>query len=291
MALTAAPTTLLASIPVDSRTLVSAASSRSDRPKQAAVRPIAPLQPRRRRVSIGRAAIWSWLARSEGRVPGGDHDGLIEAHIRRLEALRRAGIVERIDADHWRLPQDFESRAAAYDSVRNRQLNIRVLSTFDLESQIEAEGATWLDRRLAGRGPSDLVAAGFGRDVQQAMDRRREHLIGQGDAVSHGDGRIIYRRNLLATLEQRDVIRTGTALAASRSLPFRAAGDGETVQGVFKETVELSSGKFALVENAHEFTLVPWRPVIENRLGREVTGIVQGGSVSWQVGRKLGLSP
>ena len=227
--------------------------------------------------------------RFEGRVPGGDHDGFIDAHVRRLEALRRAGIVERIDADNWRLPQDFESRAAAYDSVRNRQLNIRVLSIFDLESQIEADGATWLDRRLVGRGPADLVAAGFGQDVQQAMDRRREHLIGQGDVTRHTDGRIFYRRNLLATLEQREVIRAGTALATSRSPPFRATGEGETVQGVFKQTVQLSSGKFALVENAHEFTLVPWRNVIEDRLGREVTGVVQGGSVSWQLGRKLGL--
>jgi type IV secretory pathway VirD2 relaxase len=228
-------------------------------------------------------------ARFEGSVPGGDHDGFIDAHVRRLEALRRAGIVERIDADHWRLPQDFESRAAVYDSARNRQLNIRVLSIFDLESQIEAEGATWLDRRLVGRAGADLVAAGFGRDVREAMDRRREHLIGQGDAVNHGDGRIFYRRNLLATREQRDVIRAGTVLAASRSLPFRVAGDGETVQGVFKQTVQLSSGKFALVENVNEFTLVPWRPVIENRLGREVMGVVQGGSVSWQFGRNRGL--
>jgi hypothetical protein len=39
-------------------------------------------------------------ARFDGRVPGGDHDGFIDAHVRRLEALRRAGIVERIDADH-----------------------------------------------------------------------------------------------------------------------------------------------------------------------------------------------
>jgi hypothetical protein len=38
-----------------------------------------------------------------------------------------------------------------------------VLSTFDLERQIEADGATWLDRRLVGRGPADLVAAGFGQ--------------------------------------------------------------------------------------------------------------------------------
>ena len=58
------------------------------------------------------------------------------------------------------------------------------------------------------------------------MDRRRECLIEQGDAIRHADSRIFYRRNLLATLEQRDVIRAGTALAASRSLPFRATGDG-----------------------------------------------------------------
>ncbi|MGQ0682913.1 DUF3363 domain-containing protein [Bradyrhizobium sp.] len=228
-------------------------------------------------------------ARFDGRVPGGDHDGFIDAHVRRLEALRRAGIVERIDADHWRLPQDFESRAAAYDATRNRQLNIRMLSTFDLERQIEADGATWLDRRLVGRGAADLVAAGFGQEVLKAMDRRREHLIEQGDAIRHADGRIFYRRNLLATLEQHDVARAGAALAASRSLPFRPCSDGETVQGVFKQTVQLSSGKFALVENAREFTLVPWRPVIESRLGREVVGTVQGGSVSWQFGRKLGL--
>ncbi|WP_374941709.1 DUF3363 domain-containing protein, partial [Escherichia coli] len=32
------------------------------------------------------------------RVPGGDYEGYVDAHVRRLEALRRAGIVERIDA-------------------------------------------------------------------------------------------------------------------------------------------------------------------------------------------------
>src|SRR5260370_39379708 len=129
-------------------------------------------------------------ARFEGRFPVGDHDGFSDAHVRRLEALRRAGIVERIDADHWRLPQDFESRAAAYDAGRNRQLNIRVLSTLDLERQIEAEGATWLDRRLVGRGPAALGAAGLGRGGQQAMDRPREHLVEPGGAIRRAAGRM-----------------------------------------------------------------------------------------------------
>ncbi|HBO7027003.1 TPA: DUF3363 domain-containing protein, partial [Pseudomonas aeruginosa] len=36
-------------------------------------------------------------------------------------------------------------------------------------------------------------------------------------------------------------------------------------------------------------TLVPWRPIIDRQLGREVAGIMQGGSVSWQLGRQRGL--
>jgi type IV secretory pathway VirD2 relaxase len=229
-------------------------------------------------------------ARFDGRVPGGDYEGFIDAHIRRLEALRRAGIAERIDADQWRIPEDFESRAAAYDAGRNRQANIRVLSVFDLEKQIGADGATWLDRRLVAGETSDLVPAGFGQQVLDTMDQRRAHLIEQGDAEHQQNGKVFYRRNLLATLREREMSRVGAELAAEKSLPFRAAADGETVSGKFTDTVQLQSGKFAIVEKAHELTLVPWRPVIDRQLGHEVMGIVQGGSVSWQLGRARGLA-
>ncbi len=83
-----------------------------------------------------------------------------------------------------------------------------------------------------------------------------------------------------------DIVSNGCAL---RALPFRAAAEGETVTGTFTGAAQLSSGKFAIVEKSHEFTLVPWRPVIDRQLGREVSGIVQGGSVSWQLGRQRGL--
>ena len=228
-------------------------------------------------------------ARFEGRVPGGDYDGYVDAHVRRMEALRRAGIVERIDADQWRIPEDFENRAAAYDAGRNRQANVRILATARLEQQIGADGATWLDRRLVSAETSDLAPAGFGREVRDAMDRRRDHHVDRGDAARQPSGSIAYRRNLLDALREREVARVGGDLAATKGLPFRAAADGETVSGKFTGTVQLSSGKFAMVEQSHEFTLVPWRPVIDRQLGREVSGIVQGGSVSWQLGRRRGL--
>lgn len=228
-------------------------------------------------------------ARFEGRVPNGDYEGFVYAHVRRLEALRRAGIAERIDGDQWRIPEDFEARAAAHDAGSNARVNIRVLSTFDLERQIGSDGATWLDRRLVGVGVSDLSSSGFGNQVHEAMARRREALIDHGDAVRQSDGRVAYRRNLIATLQEREVARAGEETAAKKALPFRAAADGEAIAGKFTGTVQLSSGKFAIVEKSHEFTLVPWRPVIDRQLGREVSGIVLGESVSWQLGRQKGL--
>ena len=228
-------------------------------------------------------------AKFEGRVPGGDYDGYVDAHVRRLEALRRAGIAERIDADQWRIPEDFESRAAAYDAGRNKQANIRVLSAVRLEQQIGADGATWLDRRLMSAETSDLAPTGFGQQVRDAIDRRRQHHIDHGDATPGPNGGTLYRRNLLATLRAREIERIGSEMAATKNLPFRAASDGETVSGKFTGTVQLSSGKFAVVEQSHEFTLVPWRPVIDRQLGKEISGIVQGGSVSWQLGRQRGL--
>jgi len=75
-------------------------------------------------------------------VPGGDYESYIQSHIRRLEALRRAGIVEQIDADHWRISGDFENRAADYDAQHRGRMSIRLLSDLDLESQIGADGST-----------------------------------------------------------------------------------------------------------------------------------------------------
>ena len=42
----------------------------------------------------------------------------------------------------------------------------------------------------------------------------------------------------------------------------------------------------ALIENSREFTLVPWRPVLERRIGQEVSGVMRGRDVSWTFGRE-----
>ena len=64
---------------------------------------------------------------------------------------------------------------------------------------------------------------------------------------------------------------------------------GDTIRGTYREAIQLASGRYALVENVQEFSLVPWRPVIERSLGREVVGLVTDGGISWQIGRDRGL--
>ena len=62
------------------------------------------------------------------------------------------------------------------------------------------------------------------------------------------------------------------------------------MRGTYRRALDLSSGRYALIENAREFTLVPWRPVLERELGREVSGIMRGRGVSWSFGRERDLS-
>ncbi|WP_235271688.1 DUF3363 domain-containing protein [Gluconobacter oxydans] len=223
------------------------------------------------------------------RIPGGDADAYVASHVRRLEALRRADIVERIEAGVWRVPGDYLDRAAAYDSARAKQLSVRVLSNLDLDAQVTADGATWLDRGLLAREPPSVVDAGFGHDVLEARRRRQETLVERGDAWHDDDGQIRYRRGLLKTLERRELERVGSEMEAARGTSFRTLAEGEAMHGTLREKIRLASGTYALVENAQEFVLVPWKPVIDRRIGQEVGGVMRAGAMDWQLGRQRGL--
>ena len=68
------------------------------------------------------------------------------------------------------------------------------------------------------------------------------------------------------------------------------AGVGETVAGVYRQRVNLSSGRFAMIDDGLGFSLVPWSPSLERHLGRHVSGIAEAGRIEWNFGRRRGLS-
>jgi len=223
------------------------------------------------------------------RIPGGDPAAFVQSHVRRLEALRRAGIVTRPNEYAWDIPRDFLQRALDYDASRSQQLGVRVLCNIDLESQISAKAATWLDRQLVTRDPTPIHDTGFGHDALDALGRRRQWLMNEGLAWKDGD-LARYRGNLLATLSRQELVEKGEELARSQGGSFHMAEDGKRISGRYSRALELVSGKYALIETpGRKFTLVPWRPVIEHELGRNITGIMHGDGISWELGRSRTL--
>lgn len=177
-----------------------------------------------------------------------------------------------------------------FDDARGqRRAALAVRSDLTIEGQVNAQGATWLDRQLIGRDPAALGKGGFGAEVQAAMAARTEHLIGEGLAERQGR-RIVFARNLLSTLRRRELDALGANLAGETGKTFNQRAAGEYVSGTYRQRFALASGRFAMIDDGMGFQLVPWSPSLEKRLGRQVSGVVRpDGSVDWSFTRKRGL--
>lgn len=178
----------------------------------------------------------------------------------------------------------------SFDVARGqRRVAIAVRSDLDLQGQIAATGATWLDRQAVARERVDFSSGGFGAEVRSAMDRRAERLLQEGLAERQGQ-RIVFSRNLIETLRRRELDAIGGKLAAETGLPFNRAAGGEYVSGTYRQRLALASGRFAMIDDGLGFQLVPWSPSLEKNLGRHVSGVARGdGGVDWSFGRKRGL--
>jgi type IV secretory pathway VirD2 relaxase len=217
-----------------------------------------------------------------------------EAHVRRLEAIRRiVGGVERQPDGTWLIGTDHLDRVAEYERARTRTapVVIQVLSAWSLEQQVSADGATWLDRELVSPAPTPIRDAGFGRDARRAMETRRQWLIQEKLAHEEGD-RVVYRSNLLAILRRRELARVAAQLSKELGLKYVELREGQEISGIYRRRVDLATGNFALVHCDPHFTLAPWRPFIESHVGRNLTCTLGAERVSWDIGqsRKRGIT-
>ncbi len=175
------------------------------------------------------------------------------------------------------------------DAQGQRRVAIAVRSDLDIDRQITATGATWLDRQNIAREPAALSEGGFGAAVRDAMDRRADHLVGQGFGERHGQ-RVTFNRGLIDTLRRREIEAVGDKLATETGRPFNRAGSGEYVAGTYRQRLALASGRFAMLDDGLGFQLVPWSPSLEKQLGKHVSGVARDdGGVDWSFGRKRGL--
>jgi type IV secretory pathway VirD2 relaxase len=215
----------------------------------------------------------------------------VEAHFRRLEAVRRGGVaVERFTNREWSVPADYLDQALKHEQrvARASPVRIQLLATQALEQEAVAYAPSWLDRHLRGQESVEIANHGYGAEVRNAMYRRQQWLLEQQLAEQRGD-EVLYRSDMDHRLRRAELRAMAARLSKELGLDFAEPEAGERISGIVRSRVNLNSGSFAVVQNSREFTLVPWRPVLERRLGREVSGIVRSsGSISWTFGRERG---
>src|SRR5258708_26337338 len=130
----------------------------------------------------------------------------------------------------------------------------------NLEALPNATGASWLDRQLVAKGPEPIAPMGLGAEVGSALRARRQWLLEQGLAREQ-EGRFVYARNLLQTLERRELAEIGARIAGETGVGYSETKPGDRLSGTYRRTLTLNSGRVALIERAQEFSRVPWRPV------------------------------
>ena len=167
--------------------------------------------------------------------------------------------------------------------------------SFDERARLFAlPASSWADYDEAlispggGVFPRAAKSISLSPEVRTALAQRSERLVDCGLARRR-QGQAIFARDLLDTLTRRELADAATQIARQTGLAYRPVEEGDHVSGIYRRRVDLASGRFALIEDGHQFLLVPWRPIVDRQLGREVSGVLRGGSISWNLGRERGL--
>lgn len=150
------------------------------------------------------------------------------------------------------------------------------------------------DGRGAGSGRRVVVKARIVTLAGKGAAGAAAHLrYLQRDGTTRGGERgTLYGANedMVATLERCDLARIGAQLSRELGVAYVEPQSGERIEERLVKPLSVGDVKFALIQKAREFTLVPWRPTLEKQVGKEVAGIMRGtGSISWTVGRSRGL--
>jgi hypothetical protein len=218
---------------------------------------------------------------------------LLAANVRRLEVMRRMGLIERSRGGVFNVGAHHLSTALAFEErlVRRAPFAAQAVSYWSLSEQVEALGPTQLDRVLTGEAHGPAGEGPVARDFQQALQQRRLFLIEQGWL---GQEDRLLSRNALERMASAETRSLADDLSHDLGKPVLTVRMN-MVHGVYARRIDLAQGRMALIVGERQAHLVPWRPALERFGGRMVEGVMRGQGLSWSLarslGREIGLPP
>tara|TARA_R110002073_G_scaffold211794_2_gene372124 strand:- start:25826 stop:27730 length:1905 start_codon:yes stop_codon:yes gene_type:complete len=212
-----------------------------------------------------------------------DSPEFIQAHVRRLEALRMQNMVQRLSDGRFRIPDNFLQETQKL----TKSVDIETLSNIPLSQLPQYDGETWLDQVLTGKQQTPDMSRGFGKKLSVSLRQRQIYLV-QNELAEFRGGTFVPHRKMLTRLRQLELLQKARVLEDKLALKYRPVSDHQNqVTGTYRQSITLASGKYAVLAKGKEFTLVPWRPVLDRAQGRVISGIISGGRINWQIGRGI----
>ncbi len=220
-----------------------------------------------------------------------DREEYIRMHERRLEALRRDGLVSREADGTFRLSHDHLSRVAAREGMGGREsARVDLLDPHSLERQTQYRGPTWLDRMTHGdEDRSQLRDEGFGKQLNEARKQRETTLekLGLGERRADGFHPTRDWRESLLGMEEKAITER---IERESGRVAHVALEGDKVRGLYVGRIDTAEQSYGLIERAdHRFsaTLVPWRPDMDRALNQYVSGRVNEHGFDFNYGREV----
>ena len=202
----------------------------------------------------------------------------LTAHKRRLEAMRRKGLVQRLPNGDWLIPRNYLARVQQLDPGKPL---IDIKSWVPLAGLSNVASRNWLDD-LVSDPFKDRTMQGFGYRLQEAIRERRLWLRSHKLAVSKQTG-FALMADALEGMTQSYLAKTGKRLAASMSKSYQPVIEDRAVTGRFIKALSLPNGKYAVLESATSLSLMRWKPMLEKYRGQQVTAVMRGKNINWSV--------
>ena len=114
-------------------------------------------------------------------------------------------------------------------------------------------GATWLDRHLRDHDNA-TAPRGFGAEIEEVRAIRRQFLSKQGFIPNQSS---TITQNVLDKLEERDLQAAGKHLSEQLGKPYTPAPTSGKISGEYIQRLDRPSGRYAVIEKAKDFSLVP----------------------------------
>lgn len=217
-----------------------------------------------------------------------DRETFVEMHVRRLEALRMDGIVERDANGVFHLPADYEARVIQREGRGRETACVELLDRNPIKVQEIYRGPTLLDQVGENMSYAQVRDEGFGRELMDAVERRQQLLREQGLGRGQGPSFKLNEGAEKRLVEmERDQLRQQVERDTGRAAFF--AQNRDRVEGVFVGRVHGARESFAIIEKGNYSKLVPWRPQMDRAFGQQVAGQMRGRDFDFKYGKGIKL--